>query len=34
MPVLDEVIKANAEYARTFGDRGDLALPPAAGSRS
>jgi len=29
MPVLDEVLKANAEYARTFGDRGDLALPPA-----
>ena len=29
MPVLDEVITANEEYSRTFGDRSDLALPPA-----
>ena len=29
MPVLDEVIAANEEYSRTFGDRSDLALPPA-----
>ena len=31
MPVLEEVIKANEEYARTFGDKGELALPPARG---
>ena len=29
MPVLDEVIAANEEYARTFGDKAELALPPA-----
>ena len=29
MPVLDEVVAANQEYARTFGDKGELALPPA-----
>jgi carbonic anhydrase len=29
MPVLDEVIAANEEYSRTFGDRSELALPPA-----
>ena len=27
--VLDEVLKANAEYSSNFGDRGKLALPPA-----
>lgn len=31
MPVLEEVIQANEEYARTFGDKGELALPPARG---
>ena len=29
MPVLDEVLSANAEYVSTFGAKGDLALPPA-----
>ena len=29
MPVLEEVLSANAQYARTFGAKGDLALPPA-----
>ena len=29
MPVLEEVIAANEEYSRTFGDRSELALPPA-----
>ena len=29
MPVLDEVVAANEEYARTFGDKSELALPPA-----
>jgi carbonic anhydrase len=29
MPVLEEVVAANEEYARTFGDKGELALPPA-----
>ena len=29
MPVLDEVLAANAEYRRTFGAKGELALPPA-----
>jgi carbonic anhydrase len=29
MPVLEEVIAANEEYVRTFGDKGELALPPA-----
>ncbi len=28
MPVLEEVVAANEEYARTFGDKGELALPP------
>jgi carbonic anhydrase len=28
-PVLDEVLAANAEYARDFGDRGSLPMPPA-----
>lgn len=31
MPVVDEVIHANEEYARTFGDKSELALPPARG---
>ena len=29
MPVLEEVVAANEEYARTFGDKSELALPPA-----
>ena len=29
MPVLDEVLAANEEYRSTFGDRSELALPPA-----
>jgi carbonic anhydrase len=29
MSVLDEVLGANEEYARSFGDKGELALPPA-----
>ena len=29
MPVLGEVLAANEEYVRTFGDKSDLALPPA-----
>ncbi len=29
MPVLEEVLAANAEYARTFGVKSELALPPA-----
>lgn len=29
MPVLEEVVAANEEYASTFGDKADLALPPA-----
>lgn len=29
MPVIDEVLAANQEYVRTFGDKGELALPPA-----
>ena len=29
MPVFDEVVAANEEYVRTFGDKGELALPPA-----
>ena len=29
MSVLDEVIAANEAYAREFGDKGELALPPA-----
>jgi carbonic anhydrase len=31
MPVLEEVVAANEEYARTFGDKSRLALPPARG---
>ena len=31
MSVLDEVLKANEQYAAGFGDRGKLALPPARG---
>src|SRR5207249_5776667 len=27
--VLDEVLAANQEYVRTFGDKSELALPPA-----
>src|SRR6202022_575494 len=27
--VVQEVLSANAEYVRAFGDKGDLALPPA-----
>jgi carbonic anhydrase len=27
--VLDEVLAANADYARNFGDKGQLPLPPA-----
>lgn len=29
MSVLDEVLTANSAYARAFGDRGSLAMPPA-----
>jgi carbonic anhydrase len=29
MPVLDEVTAANEEYSRTFGNKRELALPPA-----
>ena len=29
MSVRDEVLSANEEYARGFGDKGGLALPPA-----
>jgi carbonic anhydrase len=29
MPVLEEVLAANDEYVRTFGERSELALPPA-----
>jgi carbonic anhydrase len=29
MSAYDDVLAANGEYARTFGDKGDLALPPA-----
>jgi carbonic anhydrase len=31
MSVLPEVLKANEEYARTFGAKAELALPPARG---
>jgi carbonic anhydrase len=31
MSVLDEVLQANADYAASFGSKGDLALPPARG---
>ena len=34
MSVLEEVLAANAAYADEFGDKGELALPPARGSRS
>lgn len=29
MSVVDDVVAANEAYVREFGDRGDLALPPA-----
>ncbi len=29
MPVLDEVLAANAKYSGTFGDKSELTLPPA-----
>ena len=29
MPALEEVLAANEEYVRTFGDKSELALPPA-----
>jgi carbonic anhydrase len=29
MSVMEEVLAANEEYARSFGDKGELALPPA-----
>ena len=29
--ILDEVLSANRQYVATFGDKGDLALPPARG---
>lgn len=31
MSVLNEVLSANAEYVDSFGDKGNLALPPARG---
>src|SRR5207342_1685305 len=31
MSILDEVLAANADYASSFGAKGDLALPPARG---
>ncbi len=31
MSVLDQVLSANQEYASGFGEKGDLALPPARG---
>ena len=31
MSVLDEVLSANEEYAASFGEKGELALPPARG---
>ena len=31
MSVLQEVLAANEQYAASFGDKGDLALPPARG---
>jgi carbonic anhydrase len=31
MPVLDEVLSANERYAADFGEKGELALPPARG---
>ena len=29
--ILEEVLEANRDYAATFGDKGDLAMPPARG---
>ena len=29
MSVLDEVLEANQQYAASFGEKGELALPPA-----
>lgn len=29
MPIVDEVLKANATYAASFGSKGELSLPPA-----
>src|SRR5471030_2382991 len=29
--ILDEVLRANGEYVKSFGDKGKLALPPARG---
>jgi len=31
MSIRDEVLRANAEYANSFGSKADLALPPARG---
>jgi carbonic anhydrase len=31
MPVVDEVLAANEQYASAFGDKSELALPPARG---
>ncbi len=31
MPVRDEILRANEEYASSFGSKADLALPPARG---
>src|ERR1700712_5667769 len=31
MAILDEVLAANAQYAASFGDKSELALPPARG---
>ena len=31
MPVLDEVLAANEEYAASFGAKSELGLPPARG---
>jgi carbonic anhydrase len=31
MPILDEILAANEAYAATFGDKAQLALPPARG---
>ena len=31
MPILDEILDANEAYAATFGDKSQLALPPARG---
>ena len=31
MAILDEVLTANADYAASFGAKGELALPPARG---